>query len=212
MNALLRATERKGSRKSDLSNLRKQGNIPAVVYGSHLDSKSVFIDESDLKKMIRDVGRNGVISLELNGDQHNVVVTDYQSDPLKREIIHVDFLAVDMSKEITADVRIVLIGEALGVKDGGVLQQSLHEVSISAKPAEIPSDIEVDVTNLQVGEVLTISDIKGANGVHFNHEEDEVIASILPPKQEEEINSGEKQESDPPKNEEGRETKASEES
>ncbi|WP_075979827.1 50S ribosomal protein L25/general stress protein Ctc [Bacillus massilinigeriensis] len=212
MNALLHATERKGSRKSDLSNLRKLGNIPAVVYGSNLANKSVYINESDLIKTMRDVGRNGIIALEIDGDKHNVIVTDYQSDPIKREIIHIDFLAVDMSKEITTEVRIVLIGEAAGVKDGGVLQQPLFEISITAKPANIPPSIEVDVTNLQVNEVLTIADIKNYENIHINHESDEVIASILPPKQEEEINSGEKQESDPPENEEGRETKPSEES
>lgn len=209
MNALLHAKERYSSRKSDLTNLRKLGNIPAVIYGANLASKPVYIEEAHLIKALRDVGRNGVISLDVEGNQHNVIVTEYQSDPVRREIIHVDFLAVDMSKEITTQVRLTLSGEAVGVKDGGVLQQAIHEISITAKPADIPSTIEVDVTNLQVAETATISDIIGYPGIEINHEEDEVIASILPPKQEEEINSGEKQEEDPPENEEGRETESS---
>ena len=102
--------------------------------------------KSDLLKTIKDVGRNGVISLDVNGNTQNVIVTDYQVDPLKNGFIHVDFLAVDMSKEITANVNVNLVGDAAGVKDGGVMQQSLFEVSIAAKPADIPPSIDIDVT------------------------------------------------------------------
>ena len=171
---------------------------------------SIFLSEAELQKTIKAVGRNGVISLDINGNTQNVILTDYQVDPLKNGFIHVDFLSVDMSKEITANVRLTLVGDAAGVKDGGVMQQSLFEVSVSAKPADVPSSIDVDVTHLQVGETVTISDINVAFTI--NHAEDEVIASILPPRQEEEINSGEKQGAGTPENEEGRETKASKES
>lgn len=206
MNGLLHAKERTGFRNSDLTDLRKLGNIPAVVYGANFDSKAVYISEAELQKTMREVGRNGVISLDINGAQHNVVVNQYQTDPLKRSIVHIDFLAVDMTKEISAQVRLVLVGEAAGVKDGGVLQQPVHELSVTATPADIPPLIEVDVTNLQVGETLTIADIWGYEGLKISHDAEEVIASILPPKQEEEIHSGEQQEQGHPDNEEGRET------
>jgi len=103
-------------------------------------------------------------------------------------------------------VRLALVGEAAGVKDGGVLQQPVHELSITSTPTEIPQQIEVDVTNLQVGETVTIADILYQGSFTINHEQDEVIVSILPPKQEEEINAGEQQEGGHPDNEEGRET------
>ncbi len=125
---------------------------------------------------------------------------------IKKEILHVDFLAVDKSSKINVTVRLVLVGEAAGVKDGGVLQQPVHELSITSTPNEIPQQIEVDVTNLQVGETVTIADILYQGDFTINHEADEVIASILPPKQEEEINAGEQQEEGHPDNEEGRET------
>ena len=125
------------------------------------------------------VGRNGVIALDVEGSKQNVILTDFQKDSLKNGFVHVDFLAVDMSKELTTEVRIVLIGESAGVKDGGVLQQSLHEVSISATPANIPQTMDIHVTNLQVAETITIADIKGNSQFSINHEEDEVVASIL---------------------------------
>ncbi|WP_338471275.1 50S ribosomal protein L25/general stress protein Ctc [Niallia sp. XMNu-256] len=210
MSTVLQAKERSDKRRGTLTKLRKEGNVPAVVYGPKKTNRSIYLSEADLMKTIKDVGRNGVISLDVNGTTENVVLTDYQVNPLKTGFVHVDFLAVDMSKEITANVGLNLVGDAAGVKDGGVMQQSLFEISISAKPADIPASIDVDVTHLQVNETITVADIKVPFTI--NHDEDEVVASILPPRQEEEISSGEKQEAGTPENEEGRETKASAES
>lgn len=211
MTAVLQAQERKEFRGSALTRIRRDGNIPAVVYGAKLDSKSIYVSEADFTKVIRKVGRNGVISLDLGGNKQNVVLSDYQADPIKHEVIHVDFLAVDMSKEITANVRINLVGDAPGVKDGGVMQQSMHELTVTATPDNIPQSVDIDVSNLQVNETLTIADIQTNSGYAINEGVEEVIASILPPRQEAEINSGEEQEPGTPDNEEGRETKSSEE-
>lgn len=208
MTTQLHAQERGDFRQSTLSIMRHEGQVPAVVYGTNVDNKALYINAVDFLKTIREVGRNGVISLDLDGETYDVILSDYQMDPIKKEILHADFLAVDMSKEIEVNVRITLVGEAAGVKDGGVLQQPLHEVSITATPADIPQVIEVDVSNLQVGETMSISDIQGRTSYHINHEDDETIVSILPPRQEEEISTGEEQEPGIPENQEGRETKA----
>ncbi|MCM3570804.1 50S ribosomal protein L25/general stress protein Ctc [Neobacillus mesonae] len=206
MSTVLQAKERKDLRHSELKKIRENGDIPAVVYGSKIESKPVFVSSADLTKTIRTAGRNGVISLDVDGNQVDVILSDYQEDCIKRDIIHVDFLAVDKSSKVTVDVRLVLTGEAAGVKDGGVLQQPVHELSITTTPDQIPPQIEMDVSNLQVGETATIADLLHQGDFTINHEEDEVIASILPPQQEEEINAGEQQEGGHPDNEEGRET------
>jgi large subunit ribosomal protein L25 len=206
MSTVLQAKERKEFRHSALKAIRETGNIPAIIYGSKVDSKPVVISSADLTKTIRQVGRNGVISLDVDGSKQDVILTDYQADSIKKEIIHVDFLAVDKSSKINVDVRLVLVGDAAGVKDGGVLQQPLHQISITSTPDNIPQQIEVDISNLQVGETVTMGDIPSAGAFSINHEDDEVVASILPPKQEDEINSGEQQEEGHPDNEEGRET------
>ncbi|MBV7509240.1 50S ribosomal protein L25/general stress protein Ctc [Bacillus sp. sid0103] len=207
MSSVLQAKERKEFRHSALKQIRTNGNIPAIIYGSKVDSKPVYVSSTDLTKTIRQVGRNGIISLDVDGSKQDVILTDYQEDSIKKEIIHVDFLAVDKSSKIHVEVRLVLTGDAAGVKDGGVLQQPLHQLSITSTPDNIPQQIEMDVTNLQVGETLTIADIPyQGSSFTINHENDEVIASILPPKQEDEINSGEQQEEGHPDKEEGRET------
>lgn len=203
MSTVLHATERTDKRRGTLTRIRKEGNVPAIVYGAKKENTLIYLSEVQLLKTIKDVGRNGVISLDVNGNTQNVIVTDYQVDPLKNDFIHVDFLAVDMSKEVTANVNVNLVGDAAGVKDGGVMQQSLFEVSIAAKPADIPPTIDIDVTKLQVADTITVADIKGLGNFTVNHEEDEVIASILPPRQEEVIDSGEKQGEAPPENGEG---------
>ena len=212
MGAVLKATERtdsKGSKGSNLRRLRQEGNIPAVVYGRNSESKSIYINSIEFIKTIRENGKNGVISLDVGGSKHDVMLTDYQQDHIKNEVLHADFLAVDKSSKVNASVRINLVGDSAGVRDGGVLQQPVHEVNITSTPGSIPPSIDVDVSNLQVGENLTLGDLKTGN-YEINDDESTVIVSVLPPKQEEEINSGEEQEPGQPENEEGRETEASE--
>jgi large subunit ribosomal protein L25 len=210
MSAILKANERTGSQRSNLRQLRQEGNIPAVVYGRNTENKSIYVNGIEFLKTIRENGKNGVISLDVNGSKHDVMLTDYHQDHIKNEVLHADFLVVDKSSKVNASVRVNLVGDAAGVKDGGVMQQPVHEVNITATPGSIPQSIDVDVTNLQVGENLTLADIKTGN-YELNDDENTVLVSILPPKQEEEINSGEEQEPGEPENEEGRETKASEE-
>jgi large subunit ribosomal protein L25 len=207
MKTVLLAKERKELRHSELKEIRDNGNIPAIIYGADMESKSVFVSSIDFTKTIRTVGRNGVISLDVDGSKFEVVLTEYQEDAIKREIKHVDFLVVNKSSKITVTVKLALIGDAAGVKDGGVMQQTFHELEITSTPGNIPQQIEVDVTNLQVGETITIADVVKQGSFTINHEENEVVVSILPPQQEEEINSGEEQEPGHPDNEEGRETK-----
>lgn len=211
MTTVLTATERTEFRHSNLTKIRNEGNIPAVVYGQKTDSKAIYLSEADFHKTMKAVGRNGVFSLDVAGAKSNVMLTDYQINPIRNDIVHADFLIVDMSKEITAEVRVNLVGDAAGVKDGGVLQQSLHEVSVTATPSNIPQSIDVDVSELAVSETLTVADLKAQGQYQINNDDEDVIASILPPKQEEEINSGEQQEAGTPTNEEGRETESSEE-
>ncbi|TDL30422.1 50S ribosomal protein L25/general stress protein Ctc [Jeotgalibacillus sp. S-D1] len=186
MSSVLKATKRDGFKKSDLTELRTAGKLPAVVYGYKVENTSISVDEIDLVKTIREVGRNGIIELEIEGKKQNVVLSDYQSDFLKDEIIHADFLAVNMSSELDVDVTVNLTGEAAGTKEGGVVQTTLHELSITAKPKDIPESIEVDISNLEIGDAISVGDIRDSYKVTINHEDDEAIASVLAPRVEEE--------------------------
>ncbi|AJD89386.1 50S ribosomal protein L25 [Jeotgalibacillus malaysiensis] len=187
MSSVLKATKREGFKNSDLTELRNAGKLPAVVYGYKVENTAISVDEIDLVKTIREVGRNGIIELDIEGNKQKVVLSDYQSDFLKDEIIHADFLAVNMSEELTVDVAVHLVGEAAGAKEGGVVQTVLHELSISAKPNDIPESFEVDVTDLEIGESFSVEDLRSKYDVTINHEDDETIVSVLAPRTEEEI-------------------------
>ncbi|MDL5041519.1 50S ribosomal protein L25/general stress protein Ctc [Heyndrickxia coagulans] len=203
---VLEAKKREVKHHSSSRQLRRNGCIPGVVYGYQTENTPVYVNDAEFEKLLRENGRNAVLSLNVNGTQRNVMVHEVQTDPLKNKIIHVDFLAVNMSEDVDATVRVILSEECAGVKDGGVLQQALHELSITTKPDQIPDAITVDVSNLQVGENITVADIRGQYGFTINHEDTETICSVLPPRQEEEISTGEQQESGTPENLEGRET------
>ncbi|ANB60529.1 50S ribosomal protein L25/general stress protein Ctc [Anoxybacteroides amylolyticum] len=204
--AVLEAKKRTDGKRSYIRSLRLEGNIPGVLYGKNVEGHAIFVNAADFIKTIRDEGRNALIRLNVDGESFTALLRDIQKDPLRSEIVHVDFQAVDMYTEVEIDVNVHLIGDAAGVKDGGVLQQSLHQLSIRALPANIPPSIDVDISHLQVGDTLTVGDIQTGGKYEINHEPTEVIASILPPKQEEEIHSGEQQEAGRPEAEEGRET------
>lgn len=182
MSSVLEAKKRNQFQRSAKSQLRKDGNFPAVIYGKKVEAAPVLVNEGDFFKVIKEVGRNGVISLACDGQKQNVVLHDYQQDPIKNYIIHADFLAVDLNSEITSEVRVDVEGEAVGSKEGGIVQQPLHEVSVTAKVSEFPEHITVDVSGLNIGESLTVSDIRSSQSFTINHEDDEVIVSVLAPR------------------------------
>ena len=160
MASQLAVEERDASRKSITRGLRKNGKIPAVLYGKTVENQSVAVNEKDVIRILQEVGRNGVIQLNLNGKTFSVMTHDIQFDPIKREYVHLDFLEVDMSSKLDVEVPIHLIGEAIGIKQGAIAQHHLNELTIRALPNEIPTAIELDVSEMDVGDVLKIKDIK----------------------------------------------------
>ncbi|MBM7650302.1 large subunit ribosomal protein L25 [Bacillus ectoiniformans] len=186
MSSLLEVKKRDSFQRSALTQLRGEGNFPAIVYGKGVDSEAIYLSEGDFLKVIKEVGRNGVISLNIDGKSHNVILHDYQQDPIKNHIVHADFFAVDLSKEITSEVRVELEGEAAGSKEGGVVQQPLFELTVTAKVSEFPESLSVDVSALEIGDSITVGDIRSSHSFEINHEDDETVVSVLAPRVEEE--------------------------
>lgn len=205
MSAVLQAMKRVKDKHSTIRKIREGGNIPAILNGDNL-SNPIYVNSAEFLKTIRKSGRNGIIKLSVENEQHSVMLYDVQTDPIKSEIIHADFHIVNMKSEVDVEVNLNLVGEAQGVKDGGVLQQSLHQLSIRALPANIPQTIDIDISELAVGQVITVEDINTFGKYSINQDTSQVVASILPPKQEAEISTGEEQEPGIPESVEGRET------
>ncbi|ALC83271.1 MULTISPECIES: 50S ribosomal protein L25/general stress protein Ctc [Bacillus] len=195
--ATIKAKKRLELNRSSNRKIRQEGNVLGVIYGKNTDSQPVYLDSIALLKTLRDEGKNTIITLEVDGKKQSVMVYELQTDPIKDELLHADFHVVDMGAEIDVDVPVSLQGEAQGVKDGGVLQQPLYELSIKAKPKSIPQTIEVDISALEMNEVITIGELKAAADYTFNHDSDEVVASILPPQAAEELEESEDEAAEP---------------
>jgi large subunit ribosomal protein L25 len=144
-----------------LSALRKNGFVPAVVYGYQIEPVPVAVNEREFKRLLSREGKNGIITLNIEGKEVKAVVSQLQRDTTKEKYIHVDFLSIDMSKLIGIEVPIILKGLPIGIKEGGVLHQPLRFLKLIVKPNEIPEKVEIDVSNLAIGDTLTIGDIRG---------------------------------------------------
>ncbi len=197
MNTLV-AQKRTDFRKSVLNKLRNSGKIPAVVYGKNIDTESISIGNTDLMKVMRTVGRNGIFTLDLDGEKKDVFLNEYQVHPISGKLLHVGLLQVDKETEIDAKVAVVLKGTSKGEKDGGIVQQILHELDITAKASDIPNEIEIDIADLEIGDTLKVADIKGNyHNLTFHHEDDEAIVTIDFVKMEEDIEEETAEEAEP---------------
>ncbi len=181
MSTVLSVTKRETGHRSTLTQLRKGGAIPAVIYGYKLDSTPISISAKEFKKSIQKNGQNSVFSLDLEGKKVNVVVSEVQQCSLKDQVNHVDFLAINMAEELEADVPIKLVGQSVGVSEGGILMQPNLELKVKVKPAELPDSIEVDISSLKVGESLTVAEIRNQTPVEVISEDDYLLVTIVAP-------------------------------
>ena len=169
---------------------KKEGLIPAVVYGRKIKSQSIWIKSIDFIKLLRKSGESTMIELEIDEkDKRNVIIYEIQKDPIKNNFIHVDFFQVRMDEEIEKAVEVVYIGESPAVKElGGVLVKNLDEITVRCLPADLPSEIEVDITNLKTFEDhICIKDLKISPKVKIELEPETVVALVSPPRSEEEL-------------------------
>src|SRR5690625_3693108 len=151
MAIILKANKREDLTRASTKEIRREGFVPAVVYGKEKEAQSVSVNSLELLKTVRDEGRNAIISLDVDsGEKVDVMLHEYQTHPVKGDVIHVDFYIVDMKEEMDVAVALRLEGEAVGSKEGGVLQQPLYELQVRAKPRDIPEEIVVKVDDLEI--------------------------------------------------------------
>ena len=161
---------------------RAAGKVPGVLYGRGADPVAFEVEIPALREALSgEAGRHAVLKLQVpgrKGDTH-AVLKDYQLDPVRDRLIHIDLLEISMSEKITSTVNVRLEGEAQGVKDGGVLEQASHELEVEALPANLPTEIVVDISELVAGNAIRVSDISLLEGVEFKSDPDTVIAAVL---------------------------------
>jgi len=175
------------SGKSGAHKVRAAGKVPGVLYGHKQPPVLLSFDERTLlKSMDKERRRNTVFVLKMNGgaQSETVMIREAQIDPISRRLVHLDFLRVSLEDEVHVTVPLILTGRAVGLQDGGQLHQNFHELRIAAKPAAIPTKIEVDSTPLKIGDALHVGDLKLATGLRALHDAKEAVASVVAPRAE----------------------------
>ncbi|MCY3555845.1 MAG: 50S ribosomal protein L25 [Gemmatimonadetes bacterium] len=183
----LKARQRTDTGKQVAKALRRDGALPAVVYGSGESSTPLTLDYREFEGFLRKTrGESVVINLEIEGmEDKKALLRDIQRDYLRNQLLHADFQQIRMSDRITTEVSLVMIGEPIGVtRDGGVLDQSLRVVEISCVASEIPEHLEVDISELSMGDTIHISDLTFEN-VEIVTDGEVAVVSVLTPMAEE---------------------------
>jgi large subunit ribosomal protein L25 len=159
--------------------LRAEGKVPAVVYGAGVDPTAITVDWRELRlALTTDKGLNAVIELDVDGDSHPTIVKDMQRHPVRRDVVHVDFLVVERNKPVVAEVPIQLEGEPEKVlQQRGVVAQELHMLTVHAKPADIPGHLTLDITELEIGQTLTVAELTLPRGVTTDADPEQAVVS-----------------------------------
>lgn len=163
---------------------RKTGMIPGVLYGRGNAPVPFQVDRPVLRDAINSAGgRHAVIKVQVPGrkDATHAVLKDIQLHPVRDNVLHIDLFEISMSEKMIATVTVHLVGDAAGVRDGGVLEQQVHEVEVEGLPGNLPSVITVDVSALEAGHAIRIGDIVAPAGVEFKSDPDTVLAAIIQP-------------------------------
>jgi large subunit ribosomal protein L25 len=183
----LEAQTRVPGTKNHARRVRREGRIPGVVYGAGKDSLPVSVDPRHVLRILRsDSGHNTIFDLAMQGGEHTkVMIVDWQYEPIKGHLLHIDLKRIAMDKALRVNVPIILQGVPAGVKtEGGILEQLLREVEIECLPGDIPSHIDVDVSELTFGKVLRVSDLPHNEKIKFLSEANQPVAHVTSVKEE----------------------------
>ncbi len=184
---ILEAQPREAGTKNQARRVRREGKIPAVVYGASKDALPVSVDPRHVLRILHsESGHNTIFDLALDGGERTkAMIVDWQYEPIKGHLLHIDLKRIAMDKTLRVSVPIVLQGVAEGVKtEGGILEHILREVEIECLPAHIPSHIDVDISHLTFGKVLRVSDLPHNETLKFLTDANQPIAHVTSVKEE----------------------------
>jgi len=169
--------------KSAARKIRRDGKVPAIVYGLGTDPEPVAVPSRELQHILAGAGgANTLINLDLSGRKDLVLARQVVRHPVRHTLVHVDFIRVRRDQAVSAEVPIHLVGEAAGVRDGGLLEQDTFTLSIEAKPADVPTGIQADVSALGIGDHLTVADLTLPPGVVTTQDPGDLVAHVMQPR------------------------------
>ena len=183
--AVLDAKPRATAGKQASKRYRIEGSIPAVVYGSEIDSIKCSVNLKAFQTMIHDFGRNAIVSLKVEGNgasDYSTIVKEIQHHPVTGDILHIDFHRISMTQRLVVEVSIHSEGIPVGVRnDSGILEQMLHEVEVECLPTNIPETLVFDVSELQIGDSVHVSDLTAPEGTTIVTDGERSLFSVAPP-------------------------------
>lgn len=167
--------------------LRRQGHLPAVVYGHHIQPVAILLDTKEASRLLSGVTSSQLIKVSINGEQHNVLVREKQRNPITGTLLHVDFLEVSMTEKLRANVVIALEGEAPAVKElDGIVVTGIEQLEVESLPGDLPERITVDISSLvAIGDSIHVRDIRVPAAVEVLTDLDEMIVLVTAPVAEE---------------------------
>jgi len=187
---LIKAEVRGGRGKGEARKLRRAGVIPAILYGRDVDSLALSISSKDWRHLETSARSNAVIRMVVSGglgkDERPVMIKQVQRRPVDRSVLHVDFLQVSMERVVQVEVPIHLTGDPVGLVKGGVIEQHLRTVMVESLPGQIPEKIDVDISNLDIGDSIHIHEI-ALPGVKLLDPPDVAVVGLTPPEIEEKV-------------------------
>jgi large subunit ribosomal protein L25 len=184
----LQATRRDETGKGAARRSRAAGRVPAVLYGRGMDPVSLEVDRRDFVTALKtDAGMNVLLDIEVDGTNTLALTRELQRDPVRGTLLHADFVKVDRTQAIEVEVPVHVVGEAPGAKEGGVLENPLFSVHVRTLPGNVPEAVEADVSELNIGESLRVADLRAPADVEILNDPETVVASIVAPISEEEL-------------------------
>ncbi len=194
MSVSLEVSKREVRPRSLRNKLRHEGKVPAIVYGYEIESTPISFSEKVFSKLLRDNGANAVITMDIDGKKVNTLVHKIQTNTFTNRFEHVELLSVNMREDAEVETEVTLVGDAAGVRAGGVLAQNLYTVIVSATPDKLPERIEVDVTDLNLGDSITVADLPKNDDYTFVTDGEKQIAAVVEAQTEPEADTQEESE------------------
>jgi large subunit ribosomal protein L25 len=182
MDTKLEAERRENSGKGVARKLRAAGRVPAVFYGHDQEATRLSVDSREMVHVLHSSGGSNVLlDLIVDGKPHLAMPREIQRDHIHNKLIHIDFLAVSRTETITVDVPVIEVGEAAGVKEGGVVEHHLRDLHVECLPQDVPERLEVDITELNIGDMIHVRDVPVPAGVTVLTNPDDAVLSVITP-------------------------------
>jgi large subunit ribosomal protein L25 len=185
---ILEVNEREHKGKGPAKKLRRQGFIPAIMYG-YKGNKPLSVHYSEFQKLFEDIGEHAIITLTIGEKEKvDVIIKSFQLDPVKRNIIHIDFLQIQEGQVLRTEIPVKVIGTSKGIKKGGILEEYVRDIEVECLPKDIPDSIVIDVTDLDIGDSVHIKDLPVSDKLRILTNQEQVVVAVgMPSKIEEPV-------------------------